>query len=60
MLDRAQLSIAEGTMRASSVIVILAILIAAFLAWDAYDNDGRYRKSALNEIEHEMNGVFGR
>jgi phage/plasmid-associated DNA primase len=47
-------------MRASSVIVILAILIAAFLAWDAYDNDGQYRKSALNEIEHEMNGVFGR
>jgi hypothetical protein len=44
----------------ASVILILAVLIAALLAFDSYEYDGRYRKAAIEQIDHEMEGLWGK
>jgi hypothetical protein len=51
----------EGTiyMRAS-VILILAVLIAALLAFDSYEYGGRYRKAAIDRVDHEVENLWGK
>ena len=44
----------EIAMRAS-VLLVLAVLIAALWAFDKYENDGHY----TNVIEHEVGSLLG-
>jgi hypothetical protein len=44
----------------ASVILILAVLIAALLAFDSYEYDGRYRKSAIDRFDHEVESLWGK
>jgi hypothetical protein len=48
-------------------IIILAVLIAALLAFDAYEYDGHYRdatwenvKHQADKIEHEVENLLGK
>jgi Tfp pilus assembly protein PilE len=50
-----------------TVIIILAVLIAALLAFDAYEYDGHYREAAWEqaknqavEIEHTVENWLGK
>ena len=43
----------------ASVILILAVLIAALLAFDAYEYDGHYRKATLDKVHHEVDELLG-
>ena len=50
-----------------AVIIILAVLIAALLAFDAYEYDGHYRdatwenvKHQADKIEHEVENWLGK
>lgn len=36
----------------SAVIIVLAVLIAALLAFDTYEYDGRYRDAAWAHAKH--------
>ena len=36
-----------------SIIIILAVLIAALLAFDAYEYNGHYREVALEQTKHQ-------
>jgi hypothetical protein len=42
----------------ASVLIILAVLIAALLAFDAYEYDGQYRKAAMEQIDHEVENLL--
>jgi hypothetical protein len=39
-------------MRAASILVIAAVLIAALFAFDAYEYDGHYRNAVIEQIDH--------
>jgi hypothetical protein len=49
----------SNRMRAS-VLIILAVLIAALLAFDAYEYDGQYRKATIEQIDHEVENLLGK
>jgi hypothetical protein len=36
----------------ASLLLVIAVLIAALLAFDAYEYDAHYSKAALDEVEH--------
>ena len=36
-----------------TVIIILAVLIAALLAFDTYEYDGQYREAAWEQAKHQ-------
>jgi hypothetical protein len=40
------------SMRAASILVIAAVLIAALFAFDAYEYDGHYRNAVIEQIDH--------
>jgi hypothetical protein len=42
----------------ASVILILAVLIAALLAFDSYEYDGRYRKAAIDRVDYEVQSLW--
>ncbi len=49
-----------------AVIIVVAVLIAALLAFDSYEYDGHYRDAAwqqtkqqVEKIEHEVGGWLG-
>lgn len=44
----------------ASIILILAVLIAALLALDSYEYDGRYRKAAVDRLDHEVESLWGK
>ena len=44
----------------ASIILILAILIAALFAFDSYEYDGRYRKAAIERVDHEVESLWGK
>lgn len=44
----------------ASVVLIVAVLIAALFALDAFQYDGRYRKAAIEQIDHEAANLFGK
>jgi hypothetical protein len=35
-----------------TVIIVIAVIIAAILAFDAYEYDGHYRIAAEHQVEH--------
>jgi len=50
-----------------AVIIVLAVLIAALLAFDSYEYDGHYRDAAwesvkhqADKIEHEVENLLGK
>jgi hypothetical protein len=40
-----------------TVIIILAVLIAALLVFDAYEYDGRYREVAWEQTKHQTEKI---
>jgi hypothetical protein len=44
----------------ASVILVFAVLIAALLAFDRYEYDGRYRKAAIERIDQEVESLWGK
>ena len=44
----------------ASVLLVIAVFIAAPLAIDAYEYDGHYRKTAWEQIDHEAENLLGR
>jgi hypothetical protein len=44
----------------ASVILVLAVLIAALLAFDSYEYDGHYRKAAIERVDHEVESLWGK
>jgi hypothetical protein len=36
----------------ASVLLVIAVLIAALWAFDKYEYDGHYTKAGLDEVEH--------
>src|SRR5262249_14640970 len=44
----------------ASLFLIVAVLIAAFFAVDAYKYDGHYRKAAMEEIDHQSANLLGK
>ena len=50
-----------------AIIIVLAVLIVALLAFDAYEYDGHYRdatwenvKHQADKIEHEVENLLGK
>ncbi len=43
----------------ASVVLIIAVLIAALLLLDNYEYDGHYRKAAVDGITHEVERILG-
>ena len=39
-------------MRAASILLILAVLIAALFVFDAYEYDGHYRNVVIEQIDY--------
>jgi hypothetical protein len=39
-----------------AVIIVIAVLIAALLAFDSYEYDGHYRDAAVHEVEGWLGG----
>jgi hypothetical protein len=39
-----------------AVIIVIAVLIAALLAFDSYEYDGHYRDAAWHEVEGLLGG----
>jgi len=44
----------------ASIVLILAVLIAALLAFDSYEYDGWYRKAAIDRVDHEVESLWGK
>ena len=44
----------------ASILLIVAVLIAALFALDAYEYDGHYRKTAAEQIGHEAERLVGK
>jgi hypothetical protein len=40
-----------------TVIIVFAVLIAALLAFDAYEYDGHYREAAWEQTKHHTDQV---
>lgn len=41
----------------ATLVIILAVLIAALLGIDAYEYDGHYREAAWEKAKHQANDV---
>jgi hypothetical protein len=51
------------SMRPTSMILILAVLIAALWAFDTYENDGQYSAAAWDhakKMEHDFESWLGK
>jgi hypothetical protein len=44
----------------ASIILIVAVLLAALFIFDAYEYDGHYRKTAIEQIDHEAENLLGK
>ena len=40
-----------------TVIIVFAVLIAALLAFDAYEYDGHYREAAWEQTQHHADQI---
>jgi hypothetical protein len=41
----------------ATVIIVFAVLIAALLAFDAYEYDGHYREAAWEQTKHQAGDI---
>jgi len=44
----------------ASILLIVAVLFAALFAVDAYEYDGHYRNTIIDQIDHEAANLFGK